>query len=127
MKKKPHFHREIPLGTSVRIPQGPVSDRERVGTVVGIAHENVMFIYIVLLNEGSEVVDDYGVHRAINLPGTMLLEMDGTPFLISSSEGSISPISLKRISSLSSDLFLNRSRSFWKSWGATRGTTEIWP
>lgn len=77
---KPAFHRPIPLETRILIPKGTISDKDRTGIVVGIATKHVIFTYIVLLDEGSEFVDSDGVHRAINFPGNLLHEIDGTPF-----------------------------------------------
>lgn len=78
----PKFHREVPLGTRVLIPEGQISDKRRTGTVVGITFTNIFFTYIVLLDDGCEVVDVYGKHRAVGVPGQVLCEEDGTPFAL---------------------------------------------
>jgi hypothetical protein len=87
MKRVPHLHGEIPLGAQVRIPKGPISDKERTGVVVGISFVHVIFTYIVLLDPGSEVEDEYGVHRAVSVDGTYLRRMDGSYFEMSADVG----------------------------------------
>ena len=76
----PAYHREIPLGTRVKLPKGGLSDIERTGTVVGISFKHIIYTYIVLFDEGSEMRDDDGVHRAAGIPGTYLQDMGGEPY-----------------------------------------------
>lgn len=87
MKGVPHLHGEVPLGTQVRIPKGPISDKDRTGVVEGISSVGIAFTYIVLLDPGSEAEHEYGVHRAVVVPGTYLRRMDGSYFEMSADVG----------------------------------------
>jgi len=70
------LHKPIPLGTDVIVPTGNYSPGKlRAGKVVGIAMFHVIFNYIVLLDD--DIIDEYGAHKAISVPGTILETSDG--------------------------------------------------
>jgi hypothetical protein len=71
----PTLHKPVPIGSKVR-----VEDTSITGEVVGISSMHVIFQYIILLDNPIE--DEYGIHKAIVYPGSLLEALDGSNWKI---------------------------------------------
>ena len=70
----PTMHKPVPMGARVAYQLG--SETRVTGRVAGVAVCNVIFIYIVILDE--PLTSGFGVVEAISVPGTLLEGLDGT-------------------------------------------------
>lgn len=78
----PTFHKPIPMGTRVIVPEHLFGDgKDHLGTVIGIASLQVFFIYIVLLDEPWED-PNYGTCQAVPVSGCALRGQDGTDYQV---------------------------------------------
>lgn len=72
---QPGLHYPIPMNTRVRIPDSYLG-RRSMGTVVGISSMQIVFMYIVLLDEPYQA--EFGEIRALTVLGSELESEDGT-------------------------------------------------
>ena len=84
---EPAFHRPIPMESRVILPKYYSKER-LLGTVVGVAYADVLFMYIVLLDKPIKFPAQTtgpvftGPVRAVTVSGCELLAEDGTNWRI---------------------------------------------
>jgi hypothetical protein len=79
---QPTLHKPVSFDTRVRLPDYISKNKENpiFGTVVGIASINVIFTYIILLDEPLEsswLEPEFKQVKAVIMPGTELVSEDG--------------------------------------------------